>query len=103
MQKDTNEADDKFFERADAFISLANRQAAESTRGKASASMMYATSRFNAWVGACNCGSAEELAAVREQAIEYFVKQYRGMLAENLDLYIQNFDTYMAAGDGPGE
>lgn len=94
------DADDRFFERADAFISLANQQVEESTRGKVSASMMYATSRFNAWVGACNCGSAEELAAVREQAIEYFVHQYREMLGENLDQYIQNFDAFMTGKDG---
>jgi hypothetical protein len=96
MPQDT---DDKFFERADAYISLANQQVVDSTRGKVSASMMYATSRFNAWVGACNCGSAEELAGVREQAIEYFVQQYREMLAENLDQYIQNFDAFMT-GEG---
>jgi len=95
MPQDT---DDKFFERADAYISLANQQVAESTRGQVSASMMYATSRFNAWVGACNCESAEELSRVRDEAIEYFVTQYREMLTENLDQYIQNFDAYMAAG-----
>jgi hypothetical protein len=75
----------------------------DSTRGKVSASMMYATSRFNAWVGACNCESAGELAAAREQAIEYFVKQYREMLIENLDQYIRNFDVYMVAGQGAKE
>lgn len=98
MPQDT---DGKFLERADAFISLANQQVTESTRGKVSASMMYATSRFNAWVSACNCASADELAAVRQQAIDYFVKQYREMLSENLDLYVQNFDAYLAAGNGP--
>ncbi len=92
------DADDKFFERADAHISLSNEQVKESTRGKVSASMMYATSRFNAWVGASNCDSAEELAAARDEALEYFVKQYREMLQENLDMYIQNFDEYMGAG-----
>jgi hypothetical protein len=97
MPQDT---DEKFFDRADAFITLANRQVAESTRGKVSASMMYATSRFNAWVGACNCASAEELAGVREQAIEYFVAQYREMLTENLDQYIGNFDAFMAGKEG---
>jgi hypothetical protein len=97
MPQDT---DDKFLERADAFISLANEQVAGSTRGKVSASMMYATARFNAWVGACNCESGEELAGVREQAIEYFVKQYREMLVENLDQYVANFEQYMAAGGG---
>jgi hypothetical protein len=92
------ETDEKFFERADAHISLANNQVKDETRGKVSASMMYATSRFNAWVGACNCESAEELASAREQALEYFVQQYREMLQENLDEYIRNFEQYMGNG-----
>lgn len=96
MPQDT---DDKFLEHADAYISLANEQIKDSTRGKVSASMMYATSRFNAWVGACGCQTAEELAAARDEAIEYFVQRYREMLEENLDAYIQNFDSYMG---GPG-
>ena len=88
-------ADDKFFERADAHITLSNEQARDETRGKVSASMMYATARFNAWVGASNCGSGDELASARDEAIEYFVGQYREMLTENLDAYIKNFDEYM--------
>ena len=75
----------------------------DSSSPNANSGLSRSTSRFNAWVGACNCESAEELAAAREQAIEYFVKQYREMLTENLDQYIQNFDAYMAAGqEGKG-
>lgn len=90
--------DDRFQERADAYISLANEQVKEATRGQVSASMMYATTRFNAWVGACGCESGEDLARVREQAIEYFMQRYREMLEENLDAYIKNFDAYMGPG-----
>jgi len=89
-------SDDTFFERADAHITLSNEQARDESRGKVSASMMYATARFNAWVGASNCTSGEELASARDEAIEYFVEQYRKMLTENLDAYIENFDKYMA-------
>jgi hypothetical protein len=89
------DSDDRFFERADAHITLSNEQAKEESRGKVSASMMYATARFNAWVGASNCATGEELASARDEAIEYFVEQYRTMLTENLDAYIQNFDQYM--------
>jgi len=94
MPKD---ADDDFYSRADEHIHLANDQLGpEPSRGKVSASMLYATSRFNSWVSASGFESSEQMAAAREETIEYFVAQYRLMLEENLDDYITNFSTYMA-------
>ena len=87
--------DDKFYERADAHIHLSNEQIADVGRGKTSASMMYAAARFNAWVSACRFSRTDELAAAREEEIEFFVDQYRGMLEENFDDYVENFSKYM--------
>ncbi len=87
--------DDKFYNRADAHIHLANEHLKDISRGKVSASMMYAVARFNAWVSACGFHSSEEMKASREETIEYFVTQYRKMLEENLDDYIKGFDRYM--------
>lgn len=42
--------DTKFFERADAHIHLSNAQLADINPDKVSASMMYATARFNAYM-----------------------------------------------------
>ena len=91
----TSEVDKAFFERADAYITLANEQATDVSRGKISASMMFATARFNAWVSASGTESGEELAAVKDEALEYFLGEYRKMLEENLDEYIEHFDKYM--------
>ena len=90
--------DKEFFERADAYITLANEQAANVSRGKVSASMMFATARFNAWVSASGTDSGEELASVKDEALEYFVGEYRKILEENLDEYIEHFDKYMTPG-----
>jgi hypothetical protein len=87
--------DPKFFERADAHIHLSNDQIGEISKGKVSASMMYATARFNAWVSACGCRSREEMTQARERMLDYFAAEYRKMLAENLDDYIANFERYM--------
>jgi Protein of unknown function (DUF3144) len=87
--------DDKFFERADAHIHLSNEQLEQISRGKVSASMMYATARFNSWVSACGCKSSEEMQADRDETVEYFTVQFRKMLEENLDDYINNFESYM--------
>ncbi|ODS63569.1 MAG: hypothetical protein ABS41_05200 [Arenimonas sp. SCN 70-307] len=93
----TTSIDDHFYDRADEVIRLANRQLAGSTRGKVSASCMYATARFNAWVSATGFTSSEEMGAAKQETIEYFVEQYRSMLDENLTDYISNFDGYMRA------
>ncbi len=87
--------DDKFFERADAHIHLSNEQLEQISRGKVSASMMYATARFNSWVSACGWKSSEEMQAVRDETVDYFTVQFRKMLEENLDDYINNFESYM--------
>lgn len=93
------ETDPKFFNRADAHIHLSNDQMGESSRGRVSASMMYATARFNAWLSACGFKSGTEMAQEREKTLEYFVTEYRKMLSENLDDYIENFERYMEANN----
>ncbi|KAF1691867.1 DUF3144 domain-containing protein [Pseudoxanthomonas koreensis] len=87
--------DKDFYNRADAVIHLANDQLADISRGKVSASCMYATARFNAWVSACGHASAEDMAAAKEETVNYFTKQYRAMLEENMDDYIGKFSEYM--------
>jgi len=86
--------DKGFCNRADAVIHLANDQLSDISRGKVSASCMYATARFNAWVTACGHGSAEDMAAAKDETLDYFTKQYRAMLEENLNDYIENFSKY---------
>ena len=88
--------DDEFYERADQHIQLSNQQITEKIgKGKVSASMLFATSRFNAWIGASGWETAEELANAKQETIEYFLAEYRKMLEENLDEYIENFKEYM--------
>ena len=87
--------DDKFYDRADEHIHLANKHLETVGRGKVSASFMYAVSRFNAWVSANGFSSGEEMATSKAETIDYFVAQYRAMLEENMDDYISNFDRYM--------
>jgi hypothetical protein len=89
------DADDAFFGRADAHIHLSNDQMEGATRGKVSASMLYGTSRFNAWVSACGFESGTQMRDARAETIKYFVAEYEKMLVENLDDYIENFEKYM--------
>lgn len=91
----TTDVDDDFYERADKYIHIANDQIETASRGKVSASMMYATARFNSWISACKAESGDNLLEGKDQIIEYFVEQYREMLSENLDDYARNFEKYM--------
>ena len=86
--------DPKFYERADAHISLSNDQLRDAGPGKVSASMMYATARFNAWRSWIGFEKANDMAKDRDDTIKYFVEQYQIMLEQNLDDYIRNFERY---------
>lgn len=87
--------DQAFYDRADAHIDLANQQIEKrEDLGRVSASMTFATTRFNAWMSARSFKSGEEMAAAREELLKYFCEQYRMMLEDNLDDHIQNFEGY---------
>ncbi len=87
--------DDQFYTRADAHIHLSNDQTKDIDHGKVSASMMYAGARFNAWVNATGFSNAEDMKKNKQETLEYFVSQYKIMLEENLDNYIENFSQFM--------
>jgi hypothetical protein len=93
--KTVTEVDPEFYDRADAHIHLSNDQTNKSEAGRVSASMMYATARFNAWLTARGFESAEQMDRAREEILDYFCKQYRAMLIEHLDDYATNFSRYM--------
>ncbi len=96
----TSKPDEHFYDRADAHIALANEQTDSASRGKVSASFLYAAARFNAWVSACGFKNADEMRAAKEVTVDYLLAQYRAMLAENLDDYADHFEKYMRPPDG---
>jgi hypothetical protein len=98
--QDILEQDPTFFDRADEHIHLSNSQIDGVSHGKVSASMMYATTRFNAYVSWSGFDNKADFAEARDATIDYFVEQYRIMLAENLDDYISNFERYRQAPGG---
>ncbi len=91
----TEDTDEKFFNRADAHIHLANEQLADIARGKVSASLMFAAARYNAWVSATDLQSSQELQNRKAELMEYFLGQYKSMLEHNFDNYISHYDDYM--------
>ncbi len=90
-----DEVDKHFYDRADEHINLSNEHLKTESRGKVSASMMYSVARFNAWISACGWNNGEEMKSAKKETIDYFVDEYRKMLEENLDDYINNFGDCM--------
>ena len=88
--------DDAFYKRADEHIKLSNNQISkEIPLGDIGASMLFSTARFNAWMNAYSCENGVEMSVKKTETINYFVEEYRKMLNENLDEYIEHYDEYM--------
>jgi len=91
-----NDTNEKFFGRADEHILLSNKQIEAGADSQiVNASFMYSVTRFNAWLSATGFASPEEMKGKRDESINFFVEQYRKMLVENIDDYIEHFDSYM--------
>jgi len=91
-----NDTNEQFFGRADEHILLSNKQIESGADSQiVNASFMYSTTRFNAWLSASGFTNSEEMKHKREESINFFVEQYRKMLVENIDDYIEHFDSYM--------
>lgn len=90
--------DPAFFERADAFIDLANAQLQKTQGSRVSASMAFGSARFNAWLCGNMYGSRANMAQMKDQAVAGLTEHYRQMLNDSFDEFIANFDDYIKPG-----
>lgn len=88
--------DANFYKRADAIISMANSHINETTPpADATNSLMFASSRFNAWISAMGFKNAEDMKTEKEEIVTFFTTQYKLMLEENFDNYVENFEQFI--------
>lgn len=73
---------------ADQFINVANALVEDSKQevGRVGAAMRYAVARFNAHEASIK---TTDLAASRDDAIEWFSNQFKEMLTDNIDQHIK--------------
>ncbi len=71
----------EFLKIVDEFIHLANRIAEDGKAGEASAAILFAAGRYNAFNFISNGGTDQDKAA----AIEFYVSEYRKALASNIE------------------
>jgi ABC-type glycerol-3-phosphate transport system substrate-binding protein len=69
-----------FLQRVDEFIRLANKLAEGGKQGEASAAILFAAGRYNAFNFLSNGGSADDQA----KAVEFYVSEYRKAFTSNL-------------------
>ena len=85
-----------FFQRADEIIGVANSQMNENAHsGQVGSSLLYAAARYTASVASIGFVKGDDFAKEKDDIIEFYVKQYRQMLNDNLKDYAQNFDKYV--------
>ena len=96
--------DGNFYKRADAHIQLANSHINETTPpADATNSLMFASSRFNAWITAMGFKNAEEMKAEKKEVVNFFASQYQHMLEENFDNYVENFEQFITGAKASQE
>lgn len=92
-----------FFERADEFIKIANEfckpsgksQSPSDLRNEVSASLLFASARFNTWVAANTFKNGEEMRAAKDQVTSYLMQQFQMMLDDNFEEYCEQFENYL--------
>lgn len=71
----------EFLDLVDQFIHLANKLAEDGKHGEVSAAILFAAGRYNAFNFVTNGGTED----TREQALEFYVSEYRKAIGSNLD------------------
>lgn len=95
MSKKNPDRDEKFWEMTDKFINLANEQCEDNKNGQVSTSLLFSAARFNAFMFASTTKDVAELLKDKDLAIEYFTKQYKDAITENLNDYEKNYNDYV--------
>ena len=71
----------EFLKLVDEFIHLANRLAESGKDGEVSAAILFAAGRYNAFNFLSNNGTAE----AQDEAVEFYVSEYRKAVVSNLE------------------
>lgn len=71
----------EFLKLVDRFIDLANQISAEGKPGEASAAILFAAGRYNAFNFLSRDGKAQD----QDKAVEFYVSEYRKAIVSNLE------------------
>jgi hypothetical protein len=89
----TDEATEREFRRvADTFIDLANEHIKGVAKENVGMALLFAASRFNAFVVASHSTALEDYDKEHDKAVEFFSAEYLRMLQENLVDYRRAYE-----------
>lgn len=76
---------------ADSFIIIANKHAETEDNNVVNTALMYASSRFSAYVAASSARNVEDFVEKQAQGIEFFTGEFTQMLKSNMKNYEKVF------------
>lgn len=76
---------------ADSFISIANEHAEIHDKNIVNTALMYAASRFSAYVAASSSRNLEDFKGRQSQGIDFFSSEFKRMLESNMNNYEKVF------------
>ena len=89
----TDEATEREFRRvADTFIDLANEHIKSVAKENVGMALLFAASRFNAFVVASHATTLDDYDGEHDKAVEFFSGEYLRMLRENLIDYRRHYE-----------
>ena len=86
--------DEQFWQLVDSFISLANEKAQTMDRNVIGPSLLFAATRFNAYMLASATGNVEIFSQQKEDAMKFYKEQHEKMLVDNFNDFEINFEKY---------
>lgn len=91
---DDDELDARYRELVDSFIDQANEFSEHNSIENVGMALLFAASRFNAYVVSQHAETKDAYQSDLPKARDFFRKQYREMLDENLEEYERVFEMY---------
>jgi len=89
-----DEVDVIYRQMIDSFIDRANELADQNSPENVGMALLFAASRFNAFVVSQHAENREDYEKDMEKARQFFLSQYQEMLGENLEDYKKVYDKY---------
>jgi hypothetical protein len=89
-----DEVDVIYRQMIDSFIDRANELADQNSPENVGMALLFAASRFNAFVVSQHAESREDYEKDMGKAQQFFLSQYQEMLSENLEDYKKVYDKY---------
>ena len=89
-----DEVDVIYRQMIDSFIDRANELADQNSEENVGMALLFAASRFNAFVVSQHAENLEDFEKDEEKAQQFFTSQYQEMLTENLEDYKKVYQKY---------